>query len=703
MHVPGRRGKHAAELLPAKTILYAQDLRIEGSGMHPLVPIWRRRSFTVASCVLALILAGGFGLRSLKHDVDKILKLSSQQVTDRKKVYLKSRTIIPQARRGFALLPVTIQARSGATFQNHIFVTSNQGLLQYDLGGREVRRYTALEGLPGTPATAITKTADALWIAAAPQGLLKFDGSRFEYFEAERASDFEVTALLALPTGELWIGTRQRGLLIFQGDRAMEFAPRLEAKFITCLHGNSDQTAIGTFSEGVFLFRRGVLTQLRKEPGKHGSLLDNQVTAITGDSQELYVGTPLGINEIRDTKTTRTFLEGHNIYALARASSLLAGTCQGLVRLNTRLAGASVAGRMMASSASRVVRLISGLGPVQGLLPLAEGGLALSDLGIHQTDSLDSDRWRTFGPGGEATPWPGSDHAQDRSAPFHLADVNISALAIDRDQNLWIGYFDRGLEVFSTRGERLVHRQDDRLFCVNHVLPLPGGDVMVSTANGLAAFHGTELRHFITEQDGLIHRAVATTLPVGSAGDDLLAATAEGVTLLRGSRPLQSLFTLHGLASNRVYSAGSFGGRIYLGTLGGISVLEKSRIAFSWNTSNSGLAVNWVNAMAPLDRQLFVGTYGGGVQSVNEAGEWTDYGATIGKFEVNPNAMGTDSGKLFVGSLDRGFFIYDLATNRWQQVQDSLPSQNVTAFAFDSASVLVGTDRGLLRIRKEAL
>jgi WD40 repeat protein len=158
---------------------------------------------------------------------------------------------------------------------------------------------------------------------------------------------------------------------------------------------------------------------------------------------------------------------------------------------------------------------------------------------------------------------------------------------------------------------------------------------------------------------------------------------------------------LHGLASNHVYCAGSLGKRVYLGTLGGISVLEEGRIAFSWNTANSGLAANWVNALAVLGPKLFVGTYGGGIQSVEGDGQWTDYVESIGRFEVNPNAMAVDGSRLYTGTLDRGIQIYDDTQGRWQQLREALPSQNVTAFAFTSDRVLVGTDGGLVEIRKD--
>ena len=85
--------------------------------------------------------------------------------------------------------------------------------------------------------------------------------------------------------------------------------------------------------------------------------------------------------------------------------------------------------------------------------------------------------------------------------------------------------------------------------------------------------------------------------------------------------------------------------------------MEEGRIAFSWNTANSGLAANWVNALAVLGPKLFVGTYGGGIQSVEGDGQWTDYGQSIGRFEVNPNAMAVDGSRLYIGTLDRGIQI----------------------------------------------
>jgi ligand-binding sensor domain-containing protein len=656
-----------------------------------------RSRLLVLSIGLLLLLGTGFGLLRFKRSVDRTLTSSRQAVIDQHSVYLKSRVIIPQAKPGFSLLPARLNAREGVFYQDHLFVTSNQGLLQLDQNGREVRRYTALDGLPSNHLTALAKTAEALWIAVGPQGLLKFTGGQFEFFYAERASDFEVTALLAMSSGELWVGTKQRGLLVFQNDRAVEFAPTISARFITALQGDHQQAVIGTFNEGAWVYRQGILSHFRKTAGENGSLLDDQVTSVAASLEAVYVGTPLGVTEIRNGKTSRNFAEGLTIRSLTTASKPVAVTDQGLVTLNAS-ATAQLGQPLSAESPHRsFIQHGAASAGINSLLSFSNGWLALADTGIYSTDSLERGMWRQFGKDSYGKQAAGADRAE----AFELSDTNISALAFDENQNLWVGYFDRGLDVFDSRGRRLMHHEDDRIFCVNHLLALPDGRMAVSTANGLAVYNGTQLRHFITEKQGLIHKAVAMTHSFGGVAESWLAATAEGVSLFEGNRPIQNLFALHGLASNHVYCASSLGKRVYLGTLVGISILEEGRIAFSWNTANSGLAANWINALAVLGSKLFVGTYGGGIQSVDGDGQWTDYSEVIGRFEVNPNAMAVDGGRLYTGTLDRGVQIYDDSQGRWQQLREGLPSQNVTAFAFMSDRVLVGTDKGLVEIRKD--
>ena len=70
-----------------------------------------------------------------------------------------------------------------------------------------------------------------------------------------------------------------------------------------------------------------------------------------------------------------------------------------------------------------------------------------------------------------------------------LSDRNISALAKDKDGQLWVGYFDRGLDVLPNGAGRALHVENEHVFCVNRIWPdAKAESVAVATANGLVRF-----------------------------------------------------------------------------------------------------------------------------------------------------------------------------------------------------------------------
>src|SRR6202030_3679508 len=88
-----------------------------------------------------------------------------------------------------------------------------------------------------------------------------------------------------------------------------------------------------------------------------------------------------------------------------------------------------------------------------------------------------------------------------------LADRNVSALSLDGAGRLWIGYFDRGLQILGSGGARY---EDDHLFCVNRIAHDVGRRISaVATANGLVMFDASTTRkRVILREDGLIANQV---------------------------------------------------------------------------------------------------------------------------------------------------------------------------------------------------
>jgi ligand-binding sensor domain-containing protein len=278
-----------------------------------------------------------------------------------------------------------------------------------------------------------------------------------------------------------------------------------------------------------------------------------------------------------------------------------------------------------------------------------------------------------------------------------LTDSNVSALAIDQAGRLWVGYFDRGLDILGASGERATHVENDHVFCVNRIVHDPAGGVTaVATANGLVLLDSSgRPRQVLGRADGLIADHV-TDLVLNAGG--MTVATPAGLTFIdrEGSR---SLYAFHGLVNNHVYALGAAGTEVLAGTLGGVSMLDSGIIRASYTTANSALTHNWITAVARVDDDWFVGTYGGGLFRLDAKGGWRRFADVTGPIEINPNAMAVTGTHVFAGTLSRGLLIFDRHAQRWTAFEAGLPSMNVTALAADGDHLYVGTDNGLVRIR----
>jgi ligand-binding sensor domain-containing protein len=285
--------------------------------------------------------------------------------------------------------------------------------------------------------------------------------------------------------------------------------------------------------------------------------------------------------------------------------------------------------------------------------------------------------------------------AVDRE-PGQLSDRNISALAIDRLGRLWVGYFDRGLDVLSADGERLVHVENDYVFCVNRIVHDADSDTTaVATANGLVLFDaaGRE-RQRLGRPDGLIASHV-TDLVLRRGGMTL--ATPAGITFM-DTDGTRSLYAFHGLVSNQVYALAAAGDQLVAGTLGGLSVLDGGAVRTSYTIANSGLTHNWITAVVRVGDEWFAGTYGGSVVRLDAEGRPSGFADLPGQMEINPNAMAVTATHVFAGTLARGLLVYDRASGRWSTFDTGLPSVNVTALAAGTDDLYIGTDNGIVRV-----
>jgi ligand-binding sensor domain-containing protein len=565
--------------------------------------------------------------------------------------------------------------RDLAAYKEMIAVSARAGLFLYGRNGALIRSYRAGIELPsaelGSMSTGIAagSAEPELFIATRGEGLLVFNGTRFRQILPADSRLRTVTSVLVLGSGRILLGTERQGLLVFDGRRLAAFHRRLTTAHITAIAGNDGNLWIGTLQDGVFHHRAGQLDELL------AALPDPQVLSITVDHDASYVGTPLGVVEFRGAQRRRTLADGFLARAVARSGETLqVGTQdEGIVDVPLQSRPGPRDPSETGAPAVSILRLAN-----------LEGDMyAVGESAIYRYDPAPK-RWRIVLTAG----------------PALMADRNVASLALSAGR-LWIGYFDRGLDVVDASLEHAVHHESDTLFCINRIVAdTENGRTAVATANGLVLFDsGAQPRQVMGRKDGLLADHVTD---VAFRGAGMVVATPAGLSFIDHSG-VGSLYAFHSLVNNHVYTVATQGAQVVVGTLGGLSVLDNDTVRTNYTTANSHLKHNWITALARMGDDWFAGTYGAGVLRLDASGEWHSFPELNGGFVVNPNAMAVSGGQLYAGSLDLGLFVFDRATGRWTNTVAGLPSRNVTAIAAGNGYVYVGTDNGLVRIAEGAL
>ncbi len=603
----------------------------------------------------------------------------------------------------FELLPAASGYASGAELDGTFYLAGPAGLTILGSDGSERARLRPGVELPVSPIVAICvgrlrgATEPQVLLATAGAGVLILTPSRLgagAIQQLKPATDeaADVAALQVLASGELLLGTRHTGVLLFSGTTLEPLALHApgfeEGKLqVTALAApDSASILIGTRNQGIFYLHGGTV----QHAGAAEGLPDDQVESLAVAGRRTFVGTPLGVAEFalpgEGLRPVRTLAQGTFAHALAvnpEGAALSIGTLDQGVREvpladTARLRNASISAGEAAEAHGRIDQFLRAPGALFAL----EDGELVSRQGA-----------------------PRAAAAASQAAVGTLTDRNVSALAFDGKGALFIGYFDRGLDVLADGA--VTHLEDDSLFCVNRLALDPRRKTMAAaTANGLVLFdpQGTP-RQTLTRRDGLLSEHV-TDVAFTRAGTVL--ATPAGMTFVNAAGT-ESLYAFQGLVNNHVYAlaADPSTDHVLAGTLGGLSMLDAEQVRRNLTASNSGLKHNWITALAQSGAgEWLVGTYGAGVMRMSAQGTFTSIDLPAGlrrDLVINPNALLVTPTHAYAGTLGQGMLVYTAARGRWTSVTAGLPSLNVTAFAARDGELYVGTENGLVRVAEASL
>jgi ligand-binding sensor domain-containing protein len=571
--------------------------------------------------------------------------------------------------------------RDAAILDGHIFLAGPSGIWEYAPGGRQLNEYLVGADLPSAEPTRMAAglargaPGSVLYVVTSGEGLLIYDPKReaFTQIRADERRFRDLTAVLPLTTGQVLLGTGRDGVLVYDGEQLAPFHPAIAKLQVTALAGNETELWVGTLDRGVIRFRAGESHAFSEPDG----LPDPQVLSIAANETAAYVGTPIGVAEFKSGEFARTLADGFFANSLlVHGNRLVIGTLdEGVVEvpLDVRRSRGPIHAEAGQLAGTPIARLIEAGGQV---MAVAAGGLYR--LGAQ----------------------PGEEEVL-RAHEALLSDRNISALSFDPSGRLWVGYFDRGLDIVDLASGQSRHIENEHVFCVNRITHDTARDrTAVATANGLVLFDlAGRQQEVLGREQGLISSHVTDVVV---QGDAMTVATPAGITFL-DARGARSLYAFHGLVNNHVYALGASGDRLLAGTLGGLSVLDAGVIQAAYTTANSALEHNWITAIVPIENEWFVGTYGAGVLKLTANNTWQGFPVATGAFEINPNAMLATPERVYAGSLGCGLYVYEKAADRWTTIVDGLPSDNVTALAVRDGYLYVGTTNGIVRAREDGL
>ncbi|MBC7796333.1 MAG: hypothetical protein H7Z37_05645, partial [Pyrinomonadaceae bacterium] len=482
--------------------------------------------------------------------------------------------------------------------------------------------------------------------------LVTFDGEKFENYVWKDRKAQAVTSFLDAD-GKLLIGTFDGGLMDFDGNNFTEIrAGDKRISAIISLYKDGAKLYVGTFDKGLWIYQSDVWKRFTTAEG----LPSNRVVGITAKDKNLYVATDFGLSVLQE-KTFRTLTVTPSITSL--------------ILSNNQLLIAKDDGEILSFDDS--IKEFSKSKQLQNarLIAMNERFWLVSNKGISE---IKNSQMKVFG------------QAEDNS----LTDNFVSALAFDGKENLWVGTFRNGFDVFSASGRKLKHLESETVREINFLRANDKG-VSAATSSGFLSFKSDFTVESLTKKDGLPSDSINHF-----SGDSF--ATAKGLAF-RENGKIRVLSTVQNLPNNSTYTTLQVGKKLYVGTLGGLAEIENNRVVRTFKDSNSSLATNWITALCAANERIFIGTYGGGIFELLPSGEIRSFAAETGKFTVNPNAIFSDGTRLYAGTLT-GAKILDLQTQEWKTAKNVLPSETVLSVTGDAANVYFGTTNGIARIEK---
>jgi signal transduction histidine kinase/ligand-binding sensor domain-containing protein/CheY-like chemotaxis protein len=547
---------------------------------------------------------------------------------------------------------------------------------------KQIGQYTrtvweASTGLPQNSVQTVLQTRDGYVWLGTEEGLVRFDGEKFEVFNRTNTPALpgqDVKSLFEAPDGSLWIGMVGGLARLKDGHfTAYSLANGLSHEWMLAVTGDrAGNVWLGTFGGGLLRFADGRSTAFTSRNG----LPDNFVWAVkeTRDGS-IWIGTNGGLTRMTGhrmvTYTTRDGLPDNRVRALweDRDGSLWIGTARGLVKQH---------GGTFDTYTTR-----DGLSDdvISALYEDAEGSLWIgTDTGLSRRTRRGFERF---------------------TARDGLNDNSVASLTGDREGNLWVGMNGGGLTKLTDRSFSTLSKEAGLSSVIARtVLEGRDGTIWIGTQNGgLNRVKDGRVVSVFTMRDGL--PGVTVTALLEGADGSIWIGTAAGVARLERDRISVVRADLFQTNSVRALFEGR-DGALWVGTTGGgLKILRNGHVTV-WDAT-AGLSDVIRSFYEDPNGTVWVGSDAGLSRYVN--GRFETFGAAQGVFRKGVMTISGDpDGTIWAGTYGDGLYRYKDGAFTHYSTANGLFDDIVFQIVDDRQGGLWMTcNRGVFRVGKQML
>ncbi len=236
--------------------------------------------------------------------------------------------------------------------------------------------------------------------------------------------------------------------------------------------------------------------------------------------------------------------------------------------------------------------------------------------------------------------------------------VNSSSLIVDSDDNIWAGSLENGLIKMSEGNISKVIYPELQTYTVRKIIKENDNLYLGTLGKGLAIVRPAKIKQLnlgLLEQKNIkpIYQDQDSSIWIGTKSD--------GLYQLKNGK-VNSWNDQDGLLQNRVNTIGSANGKVYVGSIAGISIIDQeSGKITGYLTKENGLKSNYIYAIYGDSKNwLWILTRYGGVHYIDENGDFhqielPDKFTSTGFISV----LELKNKQILIGSISQGFFRFE--------------------------------------------